>query len=172
MRIDITRYAEDKACATPEGLKERLLRELSPQLEKIYLQRNRCLVATYVRPNVSSGGIIFTDKKTEEDRWQGKVGLLLKTGPAAFEFDEVMEQIQSYLTGGGPDGAPIETSESAARYRAYRDLGVPFVGDWIAYRTSETHEVGIEVEKGICASCRFITDDSIIMRVADPSIIW
>lgn len=167
MRIDITRYAEDKACATPEGLKERLLRELSPQLEKIDLQRNRCLVATYVRPNVSSGGIIFTDKKTEEDRWQGKVGLLLKVGPAAFDYEEVQDLIQEHL-----DNLAEGIPPKFAKVRAFQELGIPLPGDWIAYRTSETHEVGIEVEKGICASCRFITDDSIIMRVADPSIIW
>jgi len=167
MRIDVTRYAEDKECATPEGLKARLLRELAPIIEGIELQRNRCLVATYIRPNITRGGIIITDKASEEDRWQGKVGLLLKVGPTAFDYEELHERADALLE--EPDG-PLTVD--IAHQQAATELGLPRVGDWVAYRTSETHEVGIEVAPGICASCRQIYDESIVMVVNDPSKIW
>ena len=170
MRIDTTRYAEDKACAKPEGLRERLMRELAPVVEGIELQRNRCLVATYIRPNITGGGIILTDKTSEEDRWQGKVGLLLKVGPTAFDYEELHERADALMDEAAEAGT--EMSVDDARGIAASALGLPRVGDWVAYRTSETHEVGIEVAPGICASCRQIYDESIVMVCADPSKIW
>lgn len=44
----------------------------------------RLLVLQYVRPERSSGGIIFADKTKDEDKWQGRVGLVLATGPACW----------------------------------------------------------------------------------------
>jgi hypothetical protein len=157
MRIDLQRYREDPACAEPDGLKRKLLADLESRLGGIHLQRNRVLVATYIRPNISRGGIIFTAKTGEEDRYQGKAGLLLKCGPLAFDFDEVRERLA--------DGM----SEEQAR----DELGIPYPGDWVLFRTSETWETGIEIADGhgVCASCRFIYDDAIIARLNDPSII-
>jgi hypothetical protein len=48
---------------------------------------NMVLIATYVRHNVSAGGIILTSNTVEEDVWQGKVGFVLKCGPDAFKDD-------------------------------------------------------------------------------------
>jgi hypothetical protein len=171
MRIDVTRYAEDKECATPEGLKARLLRELTPVIEGIELQRNRCLVATYIRPNITRGGIIITDKQSEEDRWQGKVGLLLKVGPTAFDYEELHQRADAILADADETGVDVITVDDA-QGRAAAELNLPRVGDWVAYRTSETHEVGVEVAPGVCASCRQIYDESIVMVVSDPSKIW
>jgi co-chaperonin GroES (HSP10) len=49
---------------------------------------NRVLVATHIRSNVTTGGIIRPDVNVEEDVWQGKCGLILKYGPDAFKDDE------------------------------------------------------------------------------------
>ena len=49
---------------------------------------NMVLLATYIRPNVTPGGIIRPDTNVEEDVWQGKVGLVLKLGPNAFVDDD------------------------------------------------------------------------------------
>ena len=46
---------------------------------------NMVLLATYVSPNKSKGGIIMTQNTVEEDVWQGKVGLVLKLGRDAFK---------------------------------------------------------------------------------------
>jgi co-chaperonin GroES (HSP10) len=45
---------------------------------------NQILVAVYIRPQKTRSGIILTDKTTEEDRYQSKVGLVVKKGPQAF----------------------------------------------------------------------------------------
>lgn len=169
-RIDLTRYADDPACITPTGLKDRLTRELSPIIEDMDLQRNRCLVATYIRPNTTPGGIILTAKTGEEDRWQGKVGLLLKVGPTAFDYEELHARVDAML--GDADDAGTNMSVDDARGIAATELGLPRVGDWVMYRTSDTHEMGIEVERNVCASCRQIYDESIIAVVPDPSKIW
>lgn len=48
---------------------------------------NEVVVAVYLRPEKTAGGIILTDMNRDEDRYQSKVGLVVKTGPDAFEDD-------------------------------------------------------------------------------------
>lgn len=48
---------------------------------------NKVLVAIYVRPKVTKSGIHLTDATTDEDKTQGKVGLIVKMGDRAFEPD-------------------------------------------------------------------------------------
>lgn len=54
-------------------------------LSKVEVFNNQLLVAVYIRPQKTKSGIILTDKTTEEDRFQSKIGLVVKKGPAAFE---------------------------------------------------------------------------------------
>jgi co-chaperonin GroES (HSP10) len=42
------------------------------------------LVAVYIRPEKTKGGLFLSDKSRDEDRYQSKVGLILKKGPTAF----------------------------------------------------------------------------------------
>ena len=53
-------------------------------LNDIDIFNNQVLVAIYVRPNKTKSGIILTDSTRDEDRYQGKVGLVVKKGPSAF----------------------------------------------------------------------------------------
>jgi hypothetical protein len=117
-----------------------------------------------VRPNVTSGGIIMTQRTSEEDRWQGKVGLVLRVGPLAFDFEEVLAYVESAMEDG--------VQHAEAREQAHREFGIPQVGDWVAYRGSETWETGIEVARSTFASCRFVFDDAIVARVENPSVIY
>jgi co-chaperonin GroES (HSP10) len=57
-------------------------------LSGIEVMGNMVLVATFVRPSKTRGGIIRPDSNVEEDVWQGKVGLVLKAGPLAFASDD------------------------------------------------------------------------------------
>lgn len=52
------------------------------------IMHNRILVATYIRPEKTKGGIILTQTAREEDEYQGKVGLVIAKGPRAFEDDD------------------------------------------------------------------------------------
>jgi hypothetical protein len=54
-------------------------------LSKIELFNNQILVGVYIRPQKTKSGLYLSEKTTEEDRFQSKVGLLLKSGPRAFE---------------------------------------------------------------------------------------
>jgi co-chaperonin GroES (HSP10) len=54
-------------------------------LSKVEVFNNQLLVAVYIRPQKTKSGIILTDKTTDEDRFQSKIGLVVKKGPAAFE---------------------------------------------------------------------------------------
>jgi co-chaperonin GroES (HSP10) len=64
--------------------KKKLLEELG-DISSVELFNNQILVATYIRPQKTKSGIYLTDKTTEEDKFQSKVGMLVKTGPSAFE---------------------------------------------------------------------------------------
>lgn len=66
--------------------KEKLLAELG-DISNIEIFNNQILVAVYVRPNKTKSGLYLSDNVVAEDRYQGKVGLLVGMGPAAFQDD-------------------------------------------------------------------------------------
>jgi hypothetical protein len=114
---------------------------------------NLALVATYIPPPKVMKGpngedVIFheTDNNQAENRFQGKVGLVLKIGPTAFHDDSVAKF-------GGIHLRP---------------------GDWVVYRPSDGHELFIrdrrKFNEGL--SCRLIEDVFIRGRVSDPSLIY
>lgn len=70
----------------PLGPKEEIKKAIG-SLEGIEIFHNQVLVAVYIRPEKTKGGIIrpdYTGGTRDEDKWQGKVGLIVKTGPEAF----------------------------------------------------------------------------------------
>lgn len=97
--------------------KKGILDELKGAHEKYTLYDDDVLVATYIRPEKTAGGIIMTTRAKEEDRYQGKAGLLLKIGPAAFKYDRTGQ----YSFEGDP----------------------PAVMDWVVYRPSDNWEISL-----------------------------
>jgi co-chaperonin GroES (HSP10) len=67
--------------------KEKLLDDLG-DISGIELFNNQILVATYIRPEKTKGGIIMTDRARDEDRFQSKIGLVVGKGPSAFQEEE------------------------------------------------------------------------------------
>ncbi len=57
-------------------------------LSGISVMFNMVLLAAYIRPSVTKGGIIRPGSNVEEDVWQGKVGMVMKHGPDAFRDDD------------------------------------------------------------------------------------
>ena len=139
MRLDTVRIAER---AANEDFKDVVLAAIG-DLSEFHVLGSDVLIATYIAPKRTAGGIILTDKGAEEDRWQGKVGLVLKIGEDAFRY--------SYKAGG-----------------AYEYDGIkPKVGDYVAFHTSDTREIGI---RGV--SCRTIDAALIRMIVPSPEDIY
>ena len=114
---------------------------------------NLVLVATYIPPPKVMKGpngedVVFheADNTQAENRFQGKVGLVLKCGPTAFHDDGVAKF-------GGMSIKP---------------------GDWVIYRPSDGHEMFIrdrrKFNEGL--SCRLIEDVFVRGRVNDPSLIY
>ena len=66
--------------------RKKLLDELG-DISEVELFHNQVLLAVYLRPQKTKSGLYLTDKHVDEDRFQSKVGLLVKTGPQAFEQD-------------------------------------------------------------------------------------
>lgn len=66
-----------------EDPKELLIKEVG-DVNDIEVFNNQLLVAIYMRPQKTKSGIILSDNTRDEDRYQGKVGLVLKKGETAF----------------------------------------------------------------------------------------
>jgi len=63
--------------------KKILLDEMG-DISNVDIYNNQVLVAVYLRPEQTGSGIFLPEKNRDEDRYQGKVGLVLKLGPNAF----------------------------------------------------------------------------------------
>jgi co-chaperonin GroES (HSP10) len=50
---------------------------------------SQVLVAGYVRPAITKGGVHMPDKVIEEDRYQGNIGMVIALGKGAFKDDAV-----------------------------------------------------------------------------------
>lgn len=88
--------------------KQKLLDDIG-DISAFEIFNNQILVAVYIRPNKTKSGIYLSDQSREEDKVQGKVGLVVKKGPAAF-VDETSEW--------------------------FKDISVE-VNDWVVFRPSD-----------------------------------
>lgn len=91
---------------------EKIITEVG-DLSSIQLFNNEILVGIYLRPEKTKSGFFLTDNHRDEDKYQSKVGLLLKTGPKAFEpnpegwFDKEKFNLNDWLVFRPSDGWQI-----------------------------------------------------------------
>lgn len=116
-------------------------------LDNIEIFGNDILVAIYKRPSKTKSGIILTDNTLNEDIHQGKVGIVLKMGPAAY------------------------LDEDGNRFRDIKE------GDWCVFRPSDGWRVTLNTLRGNYSKdntvdCRIISDLSIRARVSEPDSIY
>lgn len=88
------------------------------RLSSFQVPLNKVLLLTYLKSDFAgrAGLIMKPDKTKDEDKWQGKVGLIVKMGPKAFVNTD------SFDFGGV----------------------VPSVGDWLVYRNSDGMQLAID----------------------------
>lgn len=84
-------------------------------LKDFHVPFGKVLVATYIRPEKTKGGIIMTDGTRDEDLWQGKASLILKMGKMAF----------------------VDTDRIEFHGERFE------VGDWVAIRPSDAMAISI-----------------------------
>ncbi len=124
--------------------KQKLLDAIGP-IDPNMVQFSRILVAIYQPPivNQTEGGILLTDKITEEDMreylWQGKVGLIVAMGPQAYVDDE------------------------STKFHGTKNK----VGDWVWFRPNDC--MACEVNS---VFCRIAYEKDIIGRLPHPDSIW
>jgi hypothetical protein len=126
--------------------------EAAGNINEIEIFHHRVLVGLYIKPprvmkNADGSDFIFheTDKSLEENRYQGKPGLVLKVGPMAFKDDERHDF----------GGKSLK------------------VGDWVFARAADGMEIFVGApgaSKGI--TCRIFNDTDILGRVPDPSMVY
>jgi hypothetical protein len=71
----------------PQTNAEEIRESLGAAIDQIEVFHNQVLVGIYIKPERSAGGVYFTPTTIDEDKWQGKIGLVLKKGPMAFQND-------------------------------------------------------------------------------------
>lgn len=65
---------------------------------------NEVLVAIYIRPQKTALGIFLTDNARDEDKWQGKMGLVLKKGGASLVDEADRVEINDWVLFRPSDG--------------------------------------------------------------------
>lgn len=97
-------------------------------LDEVDVFTDLVLVATYIRPEKTSGGIIRPLDTVKEDEYQGKVGLVVKTGPLAYsDFEDGPARGANAMPGSWvvfaiKDGWPVQVNGVACRFVPYDKL--------------------------------------------------
>jgi co-chaperonin GroES (HSP10) len=73
------------------------------------------LIGIYIPPEKTAGGIILTQKSRDEAKWQGTIGLVLKSGGGAFD-----------------DSGDYKFYGASAK-----------IGDWVAFRISDGRRLDV-----------------------------
>lgn len=89
--------------------KEEILAKFKDVLDEVELTGPSMLIAIYKRPEKTAGGLYLTDEIRNEDKYQGKAGLILKMGPFPFDEDD----------------------------KKFFGDNLPKVGDWVMCRASD-----------------------------------
>lgn len=72
---------------TPADCKKNVIKHLNGHGTEV--MHAQVLVAQYIPPAKTKGGIIMPDSKVKEERHQGTIFLVVETGPGAFKDDNI-----------------------------------------------------------------------------------
>lgn len=99
---------------------------------------NQILVAVYVRPEITSGGILRPGSNVQEDEYQGKVGLVVKLGPHAFQsededFGDADIAVGDWVVFRVGDGWSLTVRDTACRMITDRNIRIKTINPEIYY---------------------------------------
>lgn len=109
-------------------------RERVGSIEGVQVTGHQVLVGIYKRPEKTVGGIFLTEKHRDEDRFQGKVGLVLAVGPEAFEPSEqypfkARAEVGDWVVFKVADGWPFRLNNDEGDCRMLDDMDVRLIVD-------------------------------------------
>lgn len=130
-----------------EGDPAEAINRLAGNLDEIEVFNNQVLIGVYQRPadSKTSGGIIVTHKTTDEDKYQSKVGIILRMGPKAFI---------------PPEGSTWFADQDMCE------------GDWVVFRPSDGWSLTLISKdkngKKQELLCRMVDDTAIRAKIESP----
>jgi hypothetical protein len=92
---------------------------------KVNVGSDLVLLGTYIRNEKTSGGIIRPTENVKEDEFQGKVGLVLKSGPMAYADWEGADTVGQFavphiwVVYAIKDAWPVQINGTACRFIPY-----------------------------------------------------
>ena len=130
-----------------EDFRKTVYERIGHLIDDVEIFHSQILVAKFMRTK-HSANIIATANSEREDRYQGKVGLVLKVGPGAFQDNPG--------TGDYFHGVSVKP------------------GDWVHYRYSDGADFNIRPSGSDAnkVECRLLEDSSIKGRLSRPDLIW
>lgn len=142
-KLIIPRVSPPPSPRTAHDIAADRIRAAKVDLTKVRVTMNSILILPHKLPEKTTGGIYLADRTKDEDRWQGKVGLVLKIGPTAFHDDAVNKF-------GGDSVKP---------------------GDWVLTRATDGYEIQLGGRSdGIV--CKLVSDTHIRAVVDDPDMVF
>jgi co-chaperonin GroES (HSP10) len=118
-KIELLSQAEDPRMAILKAVGD---------LSEQHVFSDLVLVGTFIRNEKTAGGIIRPLENVAEDEFQGKVGLVLKTGPLAYsdhEDDDARGEnasIGTWVVYAIKDGWPVQINGTPCRFVPYEKL--------------------------------------------------
>jgi hypothetical protein len=136
--------------AIHDGDPRRQLLKKVGNLSWLRLRVNQILVAIYIRPEDAQFGTMtlkLADNTRGEDRFQGKVGLVIAMGPTAFKSDDTTH---------------------------FEDGDTLSVGEWVVFRASDGWQMtltgdGTDATK---TECRVFVESDIRAVIPSPDMVW
>ena len=122
--------------------KDALLDSISESIDHIHPARYEVIVVIYIRPAITKGGIHIPTGSLAEDRFQGKVGLIVKHGPLAFTDPDHWGGV------------------------------VPKLHDWVCFNPNDGSEFLILDKSGDGTSAKAMDDIAIRRVIDRPDLVW
>jgi len=90
-------------------------------ISSVEVFNNQVLIAIYIKPKMTAGGILVPEATRDEDIWQGKVGLVIKKGPTAFVeeqekwFKDVKVDVHDWIYARSSEGWSLKVHDVHCR---------------------------------------------------------
>jgi hypothetical protein len=108
--------------------KKKAIIEAAGNLNGVDVFSDLVLVGTYIEDEMTAGGIIKPKETVQESEFQGKVGLVLRTGPLAFgDWEEEADRgqnakLHTWVAFAIKDTWPLQINNTACRVVPYEKL--------------------------------------------------